>query len=128
MCYHAMHISLIWSIMLNTILMMYQVVIIAMSQSDSFISSDDQHVNKWTDNDHFVVTFFHSYISSTVNDKSYAGKIFEDFLQTMKIFPTNFVIAILSVNIYIKYLYICMQKVAFVLVKSKTMKVFRILW
>ena len=47
--------------MLNTILMMYQVVIIAMSQSDSFISSDDQHVNKSTDNDHFVVTFFHSY-------------------------------------------------------------------
>ena len=42
--------------------------------------------------------------------------VFADFLQTVKIFPTNFMSAILSANIY--------AKVIFVLVKSTTVKVF----
>ena len=42
--------------------------------------------------------------------------VFADFLQTVKDFTTNFMSAILSANIY--------AKVVFVLVKSKTIKVF----
>ena len=43
---------------------------------------------------------------------------FVDFLQTAKVFPTNFISAILSTNIAI-----C-KKLFFVLVKSKTSKIF----
>ena len=46
-------------------------------------------------------------------------KTFTDFLQTAKVYPTNFISAILSANSYI-----ATQKVVFMLIKSKTTKVF----
>ena len=48
----------------------------------------------------------------TINDKWYAGENFRAFLRSAKAFLTNFI----NTNIYLK--------VVFVLVKSKTAKVF----
>ena len=54
-------------------------------------------------------------VLNTVNNKVTQERTFSYFLQTARIFPTNFIVPF-------KYQYIC-QKLFFVLIKSKTGKV-----